>query len=154
MQQTWTGMQTKSWSSASYQVPWGRAKLTDHPGVAAPPSESKLSLGDVHVMFSPDLKPVEPSQPLQLVVLCRWEPMLGVLAVGLLPQLRNEHINYLCHLVRVLHSTSDYLALVAMLLQVREQPCNAKALQRGRCKAGTIVMGISTGCLSRFVLVM
>ena len=45
--------------------------------------------------------------------------MLGVLAVGLLPQLRNEHINYLCHLVRVLHSTSDYLALVAMLLQVR-----------------------------------
>lgn len=49
---------------------------------------------------------------------CRWEPMLGVLAVGLLPQLRNEQVGYLCHLVRVLHSTQDYLALVALLLQV------------------------------------
>jgi hypothetical protein len=45
--------------------------------------------------------------------------MLGVLAVGLLPQLRNEQVGYLCHLVRVLHSTQDYLALVALLLQVR-----------------------------------
>lgn len=45
--------------------------------------------------------------------------MLAVLAVGLLPQLRNEQVSYLCHLVRVLDSTSDYLALVAMLLQVR-----------------------------------
>lgn len=44
--------------------------------------------------------------------------MLGVLAVGLLPQLRNEQVGYLCHLVRVLHSTQDYLALVALLLQV------------------------------------
>jgi hypothetical protein len=55
----------------------------------------------------------------------RWEPMLGVLAVGLLPQLRNEQVGYLCHLVRVLHSTQDYLALVALLLQVR-----GAALQR------------------------
>ena len=45
--------------------------------------------------------------------------MLGVLAVGLLPQLRNEHVHYLCHLVRMLHSSTDYLSLVAMLLQVR-----------------------------------
>lgn len=51
----------------------------------------------------------------------RWEPMLGVLAVGLLPQLRNEQVGYLCHLVRVLHSTQDYLALVALLLQVRRR---------------------------------
>lgn len=50
---------------------------------------------------------------------CRWEPMLGVLAVGLYPQLRNEQVAYLCHLVRVLHNTQDYLALVALLLQVR-----------------------------------
>lgn len=45
--------------------------------------------------------------------------MLGVLAVGLYPQLRNEQVAYLCHLVRVLHNTQDYLALVALLLQVR-----------------------------------
>jgi hypothetical protein len=45
--------------------------------------------------------------------------MLGVLAVGLLPQLRNEHISYLCHLVRVLDATTDHLSLIAMLLQVR-----------------------------------
>jgi hypothetical protein len=44
--------------------------------------------------------------------------MLGVLAVGLLAALRNEHIPYLCHLVRVLDASQDHLALIAMLLQV------------------------------------
>jgi len=46
--------------------------------------------------------------------------MLGVLSVGLLPHLRNDQVSYLCHLVRVLDGTTDYLALVALLLQVRE----------------------------------
>jgi hypothetical protein len=55
--------------------------------------------------------------------------MLGVLAVGLYPQLRNEQVAYLCHLVRVLHNTQDYLALVALLLQVRPGG-------RGRAAAG------------------
>lgn len=56
--------------------------------------------------------------------------MLGVLAVGLYPQLRNEQVAYLCHLVRVLHNTQDYLALVALLLQVG-QPADQG--QRGTC---------------------
>jgi hypothetical protein len=51
--------------------------------------------------------------------------MLGVLAVGLLPQLRNETISYLCHLTRVLYNTSDYLSLVAMLLQVGDSRVRA-----------------------------
>lgn len=56
--------------------------------------------------------------------------MLGVLAVGLYPQLRNEQVAYLCHLVRVLHNTQDYLALVALLLQVR------RGNQQGGRRAG------------------
>lgn len=64
----------------------------------------------------------------------RWEPMLGVLAVGLYPQLRNEQVAYLCHLVRVLHNTQDYLALVALLLQVRraDEQGGRRAGRRGR----------------------
>ncbi|KIZ03436.1 hypothetical protein MNEG_4519 [Monoraphidium neglectum] len=51
-----------------------------------------------------------------------WEPMLGVLSVGLLPHLRNDQVSHLCHLVRVLDGTSDYLALVALLLQLSDLP--------------------------------
>uniref|UniRef100_A0A383W413 GAF domain-containing protein n=1 Tax=Tetradesmus obliquus TaxID=3088 RepID=A0A383W413_TETOB len=69
-----------------------------------------------------------------------WEPMLGVLAVGLLPQLRNEQVGYLCHLVRVLHSTQDYLALVALLLQ---------GAHRLLLKTTNIKMGVRLGLLNQ-----
>eukprot|EP00878_Enallax_costatus_P007727 GHUV01008088.1.p1 GENE.GHUV01008088.1~~GHUV01008088.1.p1 ORF type:complete len:865 (+),score=285.58 GHUV01008088.1:142-2736(+) len=69
-----------------------------------------------------------------------WEPMLGVLAVGLLPQLRNEQVGYLCHLVRVLHNTQDYLALVALLLQ---------GAHRLLLKTTNIKMGVRLGLLNQ-----
>eukprot|EP00775_Hariotina_reticulata_P013923 gene13923-14041_t len=69
-----------------------------------------------------------------------WEPMLGVLAVGLLPQLRNEQVGYLCHLVRVLHSTQDYLALVALLLQ---------GAHRLLLKTTNIIMGVRLALLNQ-----
>jgi hypothetical protein len=70
--------------------------------------------------------------------------MLGVLAVGLYPQLRNEQVAYLCHLVRVLHNTQDYLALVALLLQVCLVPT---ACQQQR-RQGAVLHNIPSGqCL-------
>jgi hypothetical protein len=76
-----------------------------------------------------------------LVVICRWEPMLGVLAVGLYPQLRNEQVTYLCHLVRVLHNTQDYLALVALLLQVG--PASRSGGQKWTCCPSLLKRGAS-----------
>lgn len=49
--------------------------------------------------------------------------MLSVLAVGLLPHLRDDLVGCLYHLVRVLHGTQDHLALVALLLQVCKKGC-------------------------------
>lgn len=69
-----------------------------------------------------------------------WEPMLGVLAVGLLPHLRNDQVSYLCHLVRVLDGTGDYLALVALLLQ---------GAHRMLLKTTNIKMGVRLGLLNR-----
>lgn len=69
--------------------------------------------------------------------------MLGVLAVGLLPQLRNEQVGYLCHLVRVLHSTDDHLVLVALLLQVCCTPCQVSLTL---CSRTALYMWICLGC--------
>jgi hypothetical protein len=64
--------------------------------------------------------------------------MLGVLSVGLLPHLRNDQVSYLCHLVRVLDSTNDYLALVALLLQVRRVVGLAPLLQALLLQVGRV----------------
>lgn len=69
-----------------------------------------------------------------------WEPMLGVLSVGLLPHLRNDQVSYLCHLVRVLDGTTDYLALVALLLQ---------GAHRMLLKTTNIKMGVRLGLLNQ-----
>jgi hypothetical protein len=66
--------------------------------------------------------------------------MLGVLSVGLLPHLRNDQVSYLCHLVRVLDGTSDYLALVALLLQ---------GAHRMLLKTTNIKMGVRLGLLNQ-----
>lgn len=51
-----------------------------------------------------------------------WEPLLGLVAAGLLPQLRHEQVVHLVHLMRVLDGASDHLELVALMLQVRWGP--------------------------------
>jgi hypothetical protein len=47
-----------------------------------------------------------------------WEATLSMLAVGLLSQLHNPHVQQVCQLIGILETTRDHLSLISSLLLV------------------------------------